>query len=99
VDWLGTQPVVLSDGVQASFDPDRFTFTASSDETGSQEVTDIYPPYVLQHSWVIVGYSVMHTGRSTAAFDGDLVTYAYPIRFLQGSKNLVYDNGGAEIYR
>jgi uncharacterized membrane protein len=99
VNWLGSEPRVLSEGVQASFDPGRFTFTASSDVNGSQEVTDIYPPFVLQHSWVIVGYSIMHTGRSTAAFDGDLVTYAYPVGFLQDSKNLVYDNGGAEIYK
>jgi uncharacterized membrane protein len=99
VSWLAYQPDVLADGVQASFDPDRFAFTAQSDVTGSENVTDIYPPLVLQSSWVIVGYSTVHTGRATASYDGDLITYVYPIKFLRYSKNLVYNNGGADIYK
>jgi uncharacterized membrane protein len=99
VDWLGSEPDVLRDGVQASFAANRFAFTAQSKVTGSQSVTDIFPPLVRRASWDIAGYSILHVGRSTALFDGDLVTYAYPLGFLKDGKNLVYDNGGAEIYK
>jgi uncharacterized membrane protein len=99
VGWLAGKPGVLPDGVQAENFSDRFAFTAPSDVTGRQSIADIYPSLVTQSSWVILGYSTVHTGRATAYYDGDLITYLYPIGFLQASKNLVYNNGGAEIYK
>jgi hypothetical protein len=99
VSWLGSQPEVISDGVQASFDPNRYAFTAESDVNGVQNVMDIYPPLVRRASWVIVGYWTMHTGRATASYDGDLVDYIYPLNFLKTSKDLVFNNGGSEIYK
>ena len=92
VGWLESKPGVITDGVQGSYAPDRYEFTGPN-------YTDVFPPLVRQSSWVILGYSTLHTGRATTGYDGDLVTYAYPIGFLQGNKNLVYDNGGAEIYK
>lgn len=99
VGWLAGKPGVLPDGVQAENFSDRFAFTAPSDVTGRQSIADIYPSLVTQSSWVILGYSTVHTGRATTYYDGDLITYLYPIGFLQASKNLVYNNGGAEIYK
>ena len=68
---------------------------------GAQFVGDNYPTLIRKSSWVILGYSTLHTGRATTDSDkdGDLITYEYPIDFLQEHKNLVYNNGGAEIYR
>jgi uncharacterized membrane protein len=99
VTWLQGKPGVLPAGVQASYAPNRFSFTAQRYVSGQQSVTDIYPPLVQRSSWVIVGYSTLHTGEATTTYDGDLLTYAYPLGFLQSNKNLVYNNGGAEIYR
>jgi uncharacterized membrane protein len=99
VGWLAGKPGVLPGGVLASFSPDRFAFTAPSTVTGSQYITDIYPTLVTKSSWVIIGYSTVHNGRATASDDGDLLTYRYPISFLWDNKNLVYNNGGAEIYK
>jgi hypothetical protein len=67
--------------------------------TGQQVITDIYPPLVRQSSWVILGYSTVHDGLATSSYDGDLLTYKYPTGFLRASKNLFYNNGGAEIYK
>jgi uncharacterized membrane protein len=99
VAWLAGKPGVLPGGLQASYIPDRFAFTSLSDVTGQQVINDIYPPLVLQSSWVILGYSTVHDGLATTFYDGDLLTYHYPTGFLRASKNLVYNNGGAQIYK
>ena len=90
VGWLESKPGTITDGVQGFYAPYEFTSPGSA---------DIYPPLIRQSSCVILGYSTLRTGRATTTYDGDLVTYAYPIAFLQDNKNLVYDNGGAEIYK
>ena len=97
--WLAGKAGVLPDGVQAENFVDRLYFTAPSDVSGRQVVTDIYPTLVRQSSWVILGYSTLRTGQAIADYGGDLVPYAYPIRFLQDNKNLVYNDGGAEVYQ
>ena len=97
--WLAGKPGVLPDGVQADNSQDRFAFTARSDVTGAQFISDNYPSLVRQSSWVILSYSTVQTGQATTFYDGDILTYMYPIDFLQHSKDLVYDDGGAQIYR
>ena len=72
-------------------------FSAPPD--GSQVITDLYPTLLRQSSWVILGYSNVHTGQATTDYDGDLLTYVYPMSILRGTKNLVYNNDGAEIYK
>lgn len=99
VDWLEGKPGTITNGVQGSYAPNRYEFISPRYVNGQQSVTDVYPPLVRQSSWVILGYSTLHTGRATTTYDGDLLTYTYPIRFLQDNKNLVYDNGGTEIYK
>ena len=48
---------------------------------------------------MILGYSNLHTGVAAADVNGNLITYKYPIQLLQVSKNLVYNDGGAEVYK
>jgi uncharacterized membrane protein len=99
VNWLAGEPGVLPDGVQAEDFTDRFMFSAPPDLTGSQAITDIYPTLLRRSSWVILGYSNVRTGLATTDYDGDLLTYVYPIGILRRTKNLVYSNDGAEIYK
>jgi len=99
VSWLAGKPGVLPGGVQAAFSSDRFNFTAPSEVTGRQFIADIYPPLIRRSSWVILGYTTVRSGLASANYDGDIIDYHYPAGLLQSSKNLVYDNGGAVIYR
>src|SRR5690242_3386582 len=92
VGWSEPQPNTTTGDVQGSYAPNRYEFTSTN-------YPDIYPPLVRQSSWLILGYSTLEKGRATTSFDGDLVTYSYPIEFLHNNKNLIYDNGGAEIYK
>jgi uncharacterized membrane protein len=99
VGWLRGKPGVLPDGIQAENVTDQFYFNGRSDVSGGQFIADIYPSLVRRSSWVMLSYSTVHTGEASVFYDGDILTYAYPIEFLQDNKNLVYNNGGAEIYR
>jgi uncharacterized membrane protein len=105
VDWLGDEPRVVSDGVQASFTPNRFAFTAPTKVTGSQleqgpgQIGDIFPLIVRRSSWVVLSYWTVHTSLTEAYFNGQLITYVYPLDLLRTNKNLVYNNGGSEIFK
>lgn len=99
VSWLAGKPGVLPYGVEADTEQNRFAFTSQRDVNGQQVVGDFYPTLVQKSSWVIAGYTTVHTGRATADYDGDLITYVYPLGFLRSSKNLVFNDGGAEIYK
>jgi uncharacterized membrane protein len=97
--WLGRQPDTLPGGVQAEPFTDLYFFKGPNDFDGKQYVTDIYPTLVRRSTWVVLGYSTVHTGIATASVDGDLVRYKYPIGILSQNKDLVYDNGGTVIYK
>jgi hypothetical protein len=99
VQWLSHQYDVLPSEVQATHSQDRFLFTAPSDVTGQQFIEDAYPPLIRLDTWVILDYSILHTGLAAASYDGDLILYRYPTGILRQYKNLVYNNAGAEIYK
>lgn len=102
VTWLETEPEVLPGGLQAPMGPttaDPFEFSNPGSVTGTQFVDDIYPVLIKRYSWVILSYATLHTGRAPLYSDGQLVTYRYPVAFLEDNKNLVYNNGSAEIYK
>jgi uncharacterized membrane protein len=101
VNWLSGKPGILPDGLQASFSAERFTFNSPPDVTGNQGTTDIYPWLIQKSGWVFLSYSTVHTGGATidTGTQGELITYLYPADLLWNTKNLVYDNGGTEIYR
>jgi uncharacterized membrane protein len=102
VNWLALQPnvaSVLSNGIQAESFTHRFAFTDPADVTGAEGILDIYPTLIHRSSWVILSYSDIHTGQAAAYYSGDILSYAYPFALLQAAKNLVYNNGGAEIYK
>jgi uncharacterized membrane protein len=99
VRWLSGQSGVLPSDVQATHSPNRFLFTAPSKVTGQQFIEDAFPVLLREHAWVILDYSILHTGLAAASYDGDLIPYRYPVGILKNNKNLVYNNGGMEIYR
>lgn len=78
---------------------DLFTSTRLFALTGIQAQQDITPGLVQQGAFVELGYSDVAKRQVTVPFSGNLLTYAYPTNFLNQTKNLIYTNGGAEVYR
>lgn len=99
VNWLARQPQVLQTGVQTEDFTYRLGFISAPYATGKQGITDFYPTVVRKTGWVILGYSNVHNGVAAADVNGNLIDYKYPIKLLQVSKNLVYNDGGAEVYK
>lgn len=99
VRWLSHQQGVLPANVQAPFSPYRYLFTDPADVTAQEFITDAFPLLVRPSAWVILGYATVHNGLAAASYDGNLILYKYPVALLHVSKNLVYNDGGAEIYR
>lgn len=99
VQWLSGQNGVLPSGVQATHFSNKFLFTTPSMVTGQQFIEDAFPVLLRQHAWVILDYSIVHSGLATASYAGDLIPYRYPTGILRANKNLVYDNGAIDIYR
>ena len=112
VSWLAGEPGVLPDGLQAPYSNYRFYFTSSRSVTGKQLLFDsfkgadgdqyrqfIYPASIKRSAWILLDNSVLEQRQASMTIDGDLITYRYPLGFLEDSKNLVYTNGGDEIFR
>lgn len=99
VEWLAQQNGVLPANIQATHESNRFLFTSPADVTGAQYVEDAFPTLLRTHAWVVLDYSILHTGVATVSYDGDIILYRYPVGILSANKNLVYDNGGIEVYR
>lgn len=102
VTWLAGKPGVLPAGLQAPMGPttsDRFAFNSPANVSGTQSVDDIYPLLIKRSSWVILSQAILRTDRAPLYADGQLITYRYPTSFLADNENLVYNNGGAEIYK
>jgi uncharacterized membrane protein len=99
IGWLSERRGIVPYAMQASYEPDRFLFTELGVASPMQYIPDSFPLLVHEHTWVVLDYSTVHTGYAVTSFDGDLISYKYPIKLLYLTKNLVYDNGGAEVYR
>jgi uncharacterized membrane protein len=99
VGWLAKQPFVMADGLQGSYEQDRFAFMNSANVSGNEVIADIFPTLIRRSSWALLSYSMVHGGTAVTSLNGDLVEYRYPLSILELNKNLVYNNGGSEIYK
>jgi uncharacterized membrane protein len=100
IDWLVQhRPSGSAGAVQSEIQTDRYTFTRVQTLAPLNTLNDMYPGLVRKNSYVFLGYANVHNGQSTVPVNGDLVTYQYPVNFLDDNKDLIYSNGGARVYR
>ncbi|HEY0360178.1 MAG TPA: DUF2206 domain-containing protein, partial [Mycobacteriales bacterium] len=85
--------------VQSEVQTDRYTFSRLQTLIERPPTNDIYPTLVGKDSYVFLGYTTVRKNESTVFYRGDLVTYRYPLEFLQSTKNKVYSSDGASVYR
>ena len=78
---------------------ERYTFSRLQVYTGFNEASDIYPTLLRKDAFVFLGSQTVRNGLSTIAYEGDLITYKYPISLLDNEKNLIYSNDSARVYR
>lgn len=95
--WL-INTIVKKDS-HASVQTDLDTSIRLDSVTGYQAQNDITPNQIETYSYVLLGYNDTVNRQAFISFDGNTITYNYPTQFLNNNKNLLYSNGGSEIYR
>jgi uncharacterized membrane protein len=100
--WLAHEPHLLSAGVQTPLGTSNtniFPFTPTSEVSNGLPVSDIYPALIKRFSWVLLNYSIVHTGLAPLSDDGLTLSYRYPMQLLRDHKDLVYNDGSDEIFK
>ncbi|TDT98544.1 putative membrane protein DUF2206 [Streptomyces sp. 846.5] len=85
--------------VHSEVQTDRYTFGRLQTLIRGRAQDDIYPTLVGVRSYVFLGTTTVQKGEATTFYQGDLVTYRYPVAFLDVTKDELYSSEGAEIYR
>jgi uncharacterized membrane protein len=62
-------------------------------------VVGLYPETIQRDSYVYLDYNNVTTQTVIQDVGGDLLYYHFPLEFLNSNKNLIYNNGGSEIFR
>lgn len=94
--WLGTQVRPGQEPIYAS----RYAelpLAAMTDLSGSL-IQDVTPLTINQNAWIYASTANVVDGRARVSFDNDLVTYAFPSKFLNQNFNLVYSDGASEVF-
>jgi uncharacterized membrane protein len=60
---------------------------------------ELLPETTKRYSYVYLNYDNTLTGNILEIINGYVVYYSFPMQFLDRNKNLIYNNGGSEIYR
>jgi uncharacterized membrane protein len=59
----------------------------------------IYPSALKKDSYVYAGNIEVYTGKTFTALSGSSIGYNFPTEFLNENKNIIYNNGGSEIFK
>lgn len=102
IDWLVDELSSQSQSnsqIQFSIGADRLStrkFESLADLTPGN---DIFPSLVKRDSYLFLGEGTVYDDQASFSYNGDLWGYNYPIQFLNNNKNLIYNDGGARVYR
>jgi uncharacterized membrane protein len=100
INWLRDHiPPRVATSVQSETFTDEFEFQELRIYNGINPANDIFPTLLRRNSYVFLGFATVRHGRATFAYKGNLITYSYPTSFLTRTKDLLFNDGGAEIYR
>jgi uncharacterized membrane protein/GT2 family glycosyltransferase len=95
--WLGTQYNANSSVYADDYGTLRLQVSANINHG---EFLDVTPQTVAQNSYVYADYSNVVDNITTSTINGGATyVYTFPSNFLQTSKDLVYTNGDAKVYK
>ena len=98
--WLSRQIDATPQGrPEPVVQTDSFTFSREQTLFTGPVMGDIFPTVLDRNAYVLLGTTTVVQDTVTIYYQGDLVTYRYPMGLLQSTKDEIYSNEGAEIYR
>ncbi|THA82254.1 DUF2206 domain-containing protein [Streptomyces sp. A0592] len=78
---------------------DRYSFSRLQTLLTVRTQDSVHPALLRSQSYVLLGSTPARKDEVTVFFRGDLVTYRYPRDLLDTTRNLIYSNEGAVVYR
>ncbi|MFJ9592128.1 hypothetical protein ACIRS3_05140 [Streptomyces virginiae] len=78
---------------------DRYSFSRLQTLFTVRTQDSVHPALLRSQSYVLLGSTPTRKDEVTVFFRGDLVTYRYPRHLLDTTRNLIYSNEGAVVYR
>jgi uncharacterized membrane protein len=102
IDWLTNQfNGDQAPDYQAEVQTDRFQSEKVSEISSSDlnPLSDIYPGLVQKNSYVYLGFANTNKNQANMTYEGTLLSYSYPIQFLDDQKDLIYNDGDSRVYR
>ncbi|WP_405451274.1 hypothetical protein [Streptomyces erythrochromogenes] len=78
---------------------DRYSFSRLQTLFTVRTQDSVHPALLRSQSYVLLGSTPTRKDEVTVFFRGDLVTYRYPRDLLDTTRNLIYSNEGAVVYR
>ncbi|MFD6110046.1 hypothetical protein ACFWG0_08040 [Streptomyces yangpuensis] len=78
---------------------DRYSFSRLQTLFTVRTQDSVHPTLLRSQSYVLLGSTPTRKDEVTVFFRGDLVTYRYPRNLLDTTRNLIYSNEGAVVYR
>jgi hypothetical protein len=100
--WLGQhRPGGLGPSPTSVIETDRNTLSQSQSIAPVTATANMLPLLVRRDAYVFVGYPTVTEGDATARTNvgSVVVTYRYPMPFLDDHKDLLYSSQGARVYR
>ncbi|HKX73565.1 MAG TPA: DUF2206 domain-containing protein [Candidatus Saccharimonadales bacterium] len=100
--WLAGLIGPQKEGEQLQIDQvfiDRYTDFKVPNIGELNTLDDVYPGLIRKDSYVFLGYTAATKHQVTIFYNGDTITYEYPVEFLDNNKNLIYSNGGSKVYK
>ncbi|WP_405021694.1 DUF2206 domain-containing protein (plasmid) [Kitasatospora sp. NBC_00070] len=85
--------------IASQLQTDTFTYARLQSEIDARSLQDIYPTLIQTDSYVLLGTSTVTEHRATIFFQGDLITYRYPLGLLHTTKNQIYSSEGAAVFQ
>lgn len=99
VGWLSDEAANTKGRTQFEVETDRYTSSRLQTRTTTNRDRDIFPTMLRTDSYILLGYTTVTKGEAVVSTAGDQLPYVYPTAILDETKNRIYDNGGAQVYR
>lgn len=99
IQWLTSQIGSRPSGTpQPGVQIDAYTFQEVQTYTTLNMYPEAFPALLQEHGYVVLGYQTTTEKEGSELINGNLITYNYPMKMLNGTDNLIYSSNGALIY-
>lgn len=99
IEWLSNGINKGGHKYQPEIQADSYNWSKLLTFGNLNSINDIYPYLVQKDSYIYLGNTNVNKKTASVAYNGDVISYSYPVDFLDNNKSLIYNNGDSKIYK